>query len=234
MANLDQTFNLKQHSDKHKVGCYLMVLFMVSHLSIGGLLMFNLGYWGIAIWVAIVLSGFYLYNRIYTSKCIVQTTAEEFSIEVTTKSAEIDIAVRQFKWSDLVKFSYYSHRSTQTLTLTVSNQEKIVFDSFTAEKFYDYMEYAYEKIYTSDCIVETNAAGFSIEVLTRSLKIGIGKQEFIWGNLICFARFRTKNSEYLVLYLPNDDYVEFSGSTSKAFYTYLKTNFKEKERSDYY
>ena len=95
------------------------------------------------------------------------------------------------------------------------------------------VEYVYSKKYTSDCIVETNANGFSIEVLTQSLKIGISKQHFTWDNLVCFDRVRTKNNEYLVLYLPNDDYMEFSESTSKAFYTYLKANFKEKERSHY-
>ena len=140
MERVEQTFNLKQHSDKHKVGCYLIVLLMVSHLSIGGLLMFNLGIWGIAIWVAIVASGFYLYNKTYTSKCIVQTTDEGFSIDVLTKSAEIDITIRQLKWSDLMYFSYYSHKNTQTLTLTVSNQEEIVFDGVTAEKFYNYLK----------------------------------------------------------------------------------------------
>ena len=95
------------------------------------------------------------------------------------------------------------------------------------------VEYVYSKIYTSDCTLETNADGFSVEVLTQSLKIDIGKQHFTWDNLVCFDRVRTKNNEYVVLYLPNDDYVEFSGSTSKMFYTYLKTNFKEKERSHY-
>ena len=140
MPKLEQTFHLQQHSDKDNVGCYLWVLLIMGHLVIGGLLMFNLGYWGIAIWVAVVASGFYLYNKNYTSKCIVETTAEGFSIEVTTKSAEIDIATKQFTWTDLVKFSYFSRRSTQTLTLTVANKEKIVFDGVTAEKFYYFLK----------------------------------------------------------------------------------------------
>ncbi len=140
MANIEQTFNLKQHSDKHKVGCYLGVLLMVSHLTVGSLLMFNLGIWGIVIWIAIAASGFYLYNKHYSSKCIVQTTVGGFSLEVLTKSAEIDIALRQFRWIDLSTFSFFANKGKYELTLTLPNEEKIIFDTDSCEKFYDYLK----------------------------------------------------------------------------------------------
>ena len=140
MAKIEQTFKLEQFSDRKRVGCYLIVAVMIAHLTIGGFLFFTFG-WGAAIlWLGAIMSSFYFYNKRFSSDCIVQTYEDNFSIEVTTQSVEIETSVRQFSWDDLKTYEYRAYKGGEDVTLTLSNEEKIELRGYESSRFNDYLK----------------------------------------------------------------------------------------------
>lgn len=82
----------------------------------------------------------------------------------------------------------------------------------------------------SFCKVTVDEDGFTVEVVTPSAEIRVGKNTFVWSDLQEFEYYYGKSGQWVHLYIANVEKIVLTGYECSHFASFLKKHFPEKER----
>lgn len=97
--------------------------------------------------------------------------------------------------------------------------------------------FSYWKVFgghTSKAVFQVESRGFTIEILSASKEIEVGKHRFLWEELESFSFYSGENNsddELLLRYFSGEK-IKLSGEEMKLLNDYLKSNFPEKREKN--